>query len=516
MDIYSTRLTAAGAVISSSGVAISSGAGDQLTPAISSVGGNYLVVWEDDRNNSPDIYGTRVTGAGSVSDPSGIPITFGANTETAPAVAFNGSLYLVAWQDDRNATTNDLDIYAARITPGGTLLDPGGIPVCRATNTQYQPQVAAVGSNFLVVWADLRNGLDFNIYGARVTGAGTVADPNGFPISTAGADQISPTVAANGTTYLVAWQDWRNSTDSDIYAARVTTNGVVTDPAGFVIAKANNLQASPAAASDGTNYIVVWQDYRNATNFPIHTDVYGARVADSGTVLDTNGIAICTASNDQTLPAVTCSSGLYLVVWEDLRNTTSDIYAARVNTAGTVLDPNGFPVSTAAGAQMAPAAAPDGSDFIVVWQDGRNAGSANDTYAARVFRNGNVWDTNGFPVDTGPFPQLNPVPASSPTAGQSFVVCESQTMYGGTARIMGMFTSMPRMQTITHSLSSASLTWSAQPGRSYRLQFKNSLETSGAWNSLVPDIIAPGHTATGTDNTISGTNQRFYRVIDLP
>jgi hypothetical protein len=53
--------------------------------------------------------------------------------------------------------------------------------------------------------------------------------------------------------------------------------------------------------------------------------------------------------------------------------------------------------------------------------------------------------------------------------------------------------------------------WSAIPGMSYRVQYKNHLDDA-AWTTLA-DIIATGDTASVNDN--SGGTQRFYRVLVL-
>ncbi len=52
-------------------------------------------------------------------------------------------------------------------------------------------------------------------------------------------------------------------------------------------------QASPAVAYDGTNFLVVWQDFRDGGS---SSDIYGTRVSGTGAVLDSCGFAISTAA----------------------------------------------------------------------------------------------------------------------------------------------------------------------------------------------------------------------------
>jgi hypothetical protein len=118
----------------------------------------------------------------------------------------------------------------------------------------------------------------------------------------------------------------------------------------IVYIPAINLQKYPSAAFDGTNYLIVWQDDRSSTSY----DIYGARVNKLGIVLDSGGIAISTAPFDQRYPCIAFDGTNYLVVWEDYCRTswTSDIYGAKLNQSGIVID--SFAVSIQPGDQISP------------------------------------------------------------------------------------------------------------------------------------------------------------------
>ncbi len=44
-----------------------------------------------------------------------------------------------------------------RITPAGTVLEPTGVPISVASGNQYRPRVAASSNNYFVVWHDFRS-----------------------------------------------------------------------------------------------------------------------------------------------------------------------------------------------------------------------------------------------------------------------------------------------------------------------------------------------------------------------
>ena len=128
-------------------------------------------------------------------------------------------------------------------------------------------------------------------------------------------------------------------------------------------------------AFDGTSYLVVWEDWRGGL-----ADVRAASVSPGGSVLAAD-LLISGAALHQTQPAVACGSGACLVVWRDGRTGGPDVYGTRV-TGATVVDTAGLPISRAGSSQGRPAVASDGNGYLVVWNDTRSG--TGDVYGARA------------------------------------------------------------------------------------------------------------------------------------
>ena len=71
------------------------------------------------------------------------------------------------------------------------------------------------------------------------------------------------------------------------------------------------------------------------------------------------------------------------------------------------------------------------------------------------------------------------------------------------------------IESITKAGGAVTLTWRGLPGKTYRVQFKSSLD-AGPWRDLAGDITASGATASKVDDTIGNAAQRFYRVVEAP
>ncbi|MHA2307417.1 MAG: hypothetical protein ACXACU_18710, partial [Candidatus Hodarchaeales archaeon] len=94
--------------------------------------------------------------------------------------------------------------------------------------SQYDPSISADGSgNFIIAWADGRNGNDDDIYAQQFASDGTALDSN-FKVNDdqGSALQSCPSVSADGSgNFIITWEDERNSDEDDIYAQRYSSDG---------------------------------------------------------------------------------------------------------------------------------------------------------------------------------------------------------------------------------------------------------------------------------------------------
>lgn len=242
-------------------------------------------------------------------------------------------------------------------------------------------------------------------------------------VSIAFADQTLPAITTDGAGgAIIVWADDRALSSIDIYAQRIDASGNVLWTAdGVAICTAANDQNYPAIVSDGSGgAVIAWMDMRSG-----NYDIYAQRVDAAGTVQwATNGVALSTAIGNQDFPTIISDgSGGAIVGWEDFRTGISDIYARRIDGSGAAQwTANGTAVCTASGQQVAPIVVSDGAGgAIFAWYDYRN-GSTADIYTQRLDASGaGQWLTNGVVVCGAADNQFLPVAISDGVGGAIIV-----------------------------------------------------------------------------------------------
>lgn len=360
--LFAQRIDAIAGAAAGAALRLDTGLGNQCGASFD--GASYLTAWA----TGGRVLGRRVTPAGALLEPAPVALSGPASFSSIYLdVEFGGGAHLLAWEDTRAFGVSGHDIYGARLAPDlsrATRLDTL-ISLVPSSWSQWNPDVAKNFESYLVVWNDLRGG-GSDIYGARFSHAGALLDPTGFAISTAANPQVRPAVASDGKAFFTVWEDSRAlpASGRNIYAARVDERGLLLDPAGLAVSTAAGDQGDPDIAFDDPSqtFLVAWSDRRAGNG-----DIYGARLDRAGAVLDPAGLVISAfAGAEQTQPAIANLPGRHLVVWADATGAAlPQIWGAVVTSGGTGVSGD---VQISLGDALRPAVASDGVQFFTAWQ----------------------------------------------------------------------------------------------------------------------------------------------------
>ena len=362
--------------------------------AVATDGTNYLVVSCRQTGSSTGVFGVLTGPDGQVLN------DFLIVNDACPrhvAAAFDGANYLVV------RTANGGDVRGMRVTRAGVPQDGAGFLISSpaAGTFNFRPAVAFGGSNYLVLWVNSFAG--GRIFGAIVAPNGTVVRAaSAITANTVDAFETDPVVAFDGTNYFVVWTRGSQGSLENVFGARVSTAGTVLDTPEIAIATLPDRQRATGVAYDGTNYLVVWDHATNVNiSPPPDGQVFGRMVTSGGALvggaLATDaGIPISTGAFQNHSSSVTFAGSSYLVTWavSSFPNfPPAGIYAARVSRTGVRVDglPGeiGVPISGSppnASRFVHPVAASKGESALIAWVNNIEvSGASKDVLAASIF-----------------------------------------------------------------------------------------------------------------------------------
>lgn len=283
-----------------------------------------------------------------------------------------------------------------------------------ATGSQIQlHSISDENGGTFLVWRDASS-LDYDILAQWIDHSGTQrwGDDGAFVCNMAG-DQVFPNLCSDGSGgIIVTWWD-ESGSEGNIYAQRLDSNGDTqwsTTTAPQAICTADGNQQLPQIVSDGQNgAIITWIDDRNSTS-----GLYAQRINQSGVVQwAINGIPI--ATNAQSHELISDGTGGVYVVYKD---SYFDIYAQRINSSGTLQwNAGGVAVVTEEHNQLSPKPVlTSDNQLIVTWHDERT--SYYNIYAQKITDDGSAaWTTNGIAITNEPELQSNAIICSDEDGG---------------------------------------------------------------------------------------------------
>lgn len=348
-DVYTARLAPAGSFATVKPAAQS--APSQVeTDFARGAAGVHLAVFRSRTSGAARILAQRVDDDGVALDTQPIEVASGPVTWLAtpqidgPGVAWNGSVFLVTWSDKVN-------VYARRMAPSGMFLDASPIVVM----TGQSSAAGALGTDFLVTGATVGTLLAHGaLRGVRIDGTtGAVLDAT--PIAIGGVGAHNTHVEPLGSRWLVVWESvttdpWSTTTSVSEAHAFVSADGSTTG------SQSAGLGPRPSVAVAGDRALLVAATEKITS---IKSDIEGRILMADGSFLGP-AFPISTATGQQFRSGVGWTGTEFVAAWEDQRHAVSyfdwrtDIFGARISATGTVLDPAGVPLATTQRTELAP------------------------------------------------------------------------------------------------------------------------------------------------------------------
>lgn len=357
---------------------ISSGAPAQMRVDIATSGSGYMMVYRSSTGPQSRVLAQPLDAVGNPLTAE--PVELDTSTDSVnypgyPAVAWNGSLYMVVWN-------NPSGVVVRRVRPNGTPID--ATPIVVMTSSFGPADVEALGGDFLVV--GLRCGINCQIIypvAARVRGSdGIVLDAT--PIAMSGTYCSSPKLAVLGGRWLLVWQAayTHDSCIADTLGTFIDAGGTkVTDfmiERSYSLCGGNGLFSLGLASSGSVGLVAQSRELTSGTE----TDLLMHLIDPDGTVHPY--VNLTPWKDDQYHPNVTWDGSSFVLVYQDQKadlggdwslepiDARSDLIGMRITPSGTILDPQGFIVANGPSGETYPNAVASGHETLIAGSFVRN------------------------------------------------------------------------------------------------------------------------------------------------
>ncbi len=396
-EVFSTHINSSN--VADATRTLSIGAPAQLRSDVATSGSGYMMAYRSSATTRSRILAQPLDAAGNPLTAE--PIELDASTDAInypgyPAVAWNGSVYMVAW-------SNASGVVARRVQANGTPVDAA--PILVMSPGFGPPDVEALGSDFLVV--GLRCGINCQYIfpiAARVRGSdGVVLDSS--PIAMGGTYSSSPRLAVLGGRWLLVWQANATHDNSIAYTLGTFIDTTGAKAPDFTIhgpystAGGNGIFSLGLASSGSVALMAQSQELTSGTE----TDLLMRLIDPDGTVHPY--VNLTPWKDDQYRPRVAWDGSQFVLVWQDQKtdlggewrleqiDARSDVMGMRISPAGTVIDPQGFVVSNSPIGEAFPDVVASGGKTLIAGSYMRNDASfANYRIGYEIFgAGGNNW-----------------------------------------------------------------------------------------------------------------------------
>jgi len=156
----------------------------------------------------------------------GMPVLLAPDSfkSSAGDLAFDGTSFAVTYTDQ--SVSGHYTAYFALLNGEGSLAF-GPSKVSEINADSFAGSIATSGSAFLTTWSDDRQAANYEIYGTRFNQSAQKLEPD-QRLTDAPWFSLNPSTAFTGTNYRVVWEDWRFKDaggPSALYARKLTLQG---------------------------------------------------------------------------------------------------------------------------------------------------------------------------------------------------------------------------------------------------------------------------------------------------
>lgn len=323
---------------------LTSAAGETKKPVVASNDTDVFVAWKDTRDNPEGEIYFKVSRDEGNTWSSDIRVTSSASQSNLPSIDSDSDNVYLVWEEIISSPLSAQCYLTASSNRG---IDWSGNQLITDSDLSVEegaPVVSADQGGVNVVYGSDRHsavtgGYNWEHYYRRSTnGAITFENPVRLTNDTDGDSRFPMVAASNGKIHIVWWDDRddRSYTHSgypptplptdrnyEIYYIRSLDNSLHWE--SLVRLTDNDmLSCNPAVAASGDNVAVVWQDYRNSDS-----EIYLKFSPDAGTSWS-DDFRITNSAGEAEWPGIDIDdSGNIYLMWGDNKTGSSNIYFAK-------------------------------------------------------------------------------------------------------------------------------------------------------------------------------------------
>lgn len=328
--IWGTRIDDLGNILDPGGFLISDDSGDNVNPSIAVGFENIMVVWEEKGNPSNStIFGMVISKeSGKKELREAIRIIDLPLNQQFPAVGAIGGEFLVACQSQKSVDgKKQFDIVGRKVDSSGALIDPDPITISGEFQNQTKPQILIKESEYFLVWEDLRNGKDNQMYGLILPLGIIPEELDAIELTATGSSILNSRIIDTGEGFSAVFQMRGDLPKYGIYIQELdfVGGGFIPDPVVLIHNESDD-RTNPGITKLGDQYVVVFEDKSTSTGF-LRKNIMGVLLDSEFSVVSEAPFEVTNHERQQSAPAIASNDNISLIIWEDFRSgDNTDIY----------------------------------------------------------------------------------------------------------------------------------------------------------------------------------------------